>query len=303
MGANAWSGLEFQHYCMALLSRRYAKVNPHAFQTVPDKDQGDLGMEAFSHDGAVYQCYAAEEPLSVAQLYEKQRDKMSTDLSKLLNKKDEVQKLLSRSKIKKYVFIVPRFDSKRLVLHANTKANDVLSWKLPFIHSDFRIVIETLDNYQTESLEINQLPLPLVPLEPLGPEESRVWSDGNKSLLETATSKIAAVADSAATVELIVEALLKQYLEGENALQRLREVAPESYQNVLSARSNKESLLVLEHPPSTLASPVSLSAITDELAANFSRDNPNFNGALADKLAWAAVSDWLMRCPLDFGAP
>ncbi|WP_148061209.1 hypothetical protein [Frondihabitans sp. PhB188] len=288
---------------MAVLSRRYARANPHAFQTVPDKDQGDLGMEAFSHDGAAYQCYVAEEPLSVTKLYEKQRDKMSTDLNKLLVKKDDVANLLGSSKLKKYVFLVPRFDSKKLVLHANNKVNDVLSWNLPFIHSEFRIVIETLDNYQTESREINELPLPLISVEPLGPEETQVWSGGNMTLFDTAKSKISAVTDSPTIATAIVETLLKQYLEGENALQRLKEVAPDNYQNVLSARSNKESLLVIEHPPSSLSSPTSLPAIMDELSANFSRENPNFNKTLSDRLAWASIGDWLMRCPMDFGAP
>jgi hypothetical protein len=302
MAISAWGGTEFQQYCMALLTKRYAKADPHAFQTVPDKDQGDLGMEAFSHDGAAYQCYAALEPLSVGQLYEKQRDKLSTDLAKLLNKKDDVAGLLGSGHIRKYVFLVPRFDSKRLVFHANKKVTDVLSWNLPFIHPEFRIVIETLDNYQTESRDINELPLPLVSMEPVGVEESQVWTDGNKTLLETAIDKLSAVTDSPAAADAIFASLLKQYLEGENALQRLRVVAPDSYQNVLNARSDKESLLVIEHPPSTLSSPVLLPTIVDELSANFARENPNFSKSLSDKLAWASVSDWLMRCPLDFQA-
>ena len=59
-----WHGRDWEEYCISLLQKRYSAKNTHALQLVPARHQGDLGLEAFSHDGFGYQCYAAEEPLS-----------------------------------------------------------------------------------------------------------------------------------------------------------------------------------------------------------------------------------------------
>lgn len=62
-----------------LLKRHYA---PGQFQQIPAKDRGDAGLEGFTNDGCAYQCYAPEEPLTLAQRTEKHKKKIYRDIKK-----------------------------------------------------------------------------------------------------------------------------------------------------------------------------------------------------------------------------
>ena len=75
-----WQGDEWEKWCLQLIQMAFGsdKVQP-----VPARHKGDLGIEAFTHDGHALQCYAVQEPVSTKERYEKQRDKLTTDLGKL----------------------------------------------------------------------------------------------------------------------------------------------------------------------------------------------------------------------------
>ncbi len=285
---------------MLLLQKRYAAANPHALQLVPDRHSGDLGLEAFSHDGSVYQCYAAQEPISIPECYAKQRDKLTADLAKLRAKSTDLAGLLGAVVIKRYVFMVHRHDARQLITHANVKAAEVVGWGLPFIAADFYIVIETLDNYAVEQKELHAVPAPIVEATPVDDEFASIWAESNMSLMDTAAAKLEKIIPSDNTRAAVLSSLLNQYLEGDNALEKLKATSPDSYQAVLRSRSSKEGMLVLEHPPTEQDSHANLKIIADELSVEL-RGTANLDKATADKFAWAAVTDWLMRCPLDFG--
>lgn len=287
---------------MQLLQKRYSLQSPHSFQLVPDRHMGDLGMEAFSHEGYVYQCYVAEDPLSVKQRYEKQRDKLTVDLRKLEVKKVDVKAMLGSVLIRKYVFLVHQFDSRLLLEHAATKAAEVLTWDLEFIHPQFTITVETLDDYSVESGQLHALPVALVEFDELEPDAVDTWAIGNDSLSGTADAKLQKIISSDNERELALDALLKQYLIGSNALEKLKRTSPEAYQNVLQTKSLKEGLLVLEHPPASTGTNTDLITIVAELQAELQAANSLLTTRLARNLAWAAIADWLMRCPLDFRA-
>lgn len=285
---------------MMLLQKRYAAVSPHALQIVPDAHQGDLGLEAYSHDGHAYQCYAAQEPLSIKDCYEKQRDKLTRDLNKLKNKSSEVRALLGAVSIKKYVFMVHRHDSKSLIAHANEKALEVAGWGLPFISEPFSIVVETLDSYAVEQHAIHAVPAPLIESIPVEEGEATAWAVENATLLDTAVVKLDRIISRPSVRDTVLSALLTQYLEGDNSLERLKSKSPDAYRAVLRSRMHKENMLVLEHPPSISDSHATLKQIADELAEDL-RTVANLDKEMAEKFAWAAAADWLMRCPLDFG--
>lgn len=299
--AGVWVGRDWQEYCISLLQRRYATTNPHALQLVPDRHNGDLGLEAFSHDGHAYQCYAAQEPLTTKQCYEKQRDKLTTDLGKLQARSSDVGALLGNVVIRRYVYLVHRHDSRQLITHAQSKSSDVVGWRLPFISDEFCVVIETDDDYRNEREDILAVPQALVdPVTPT-PNDIAEWIGGNASLRDTAVEKLSRIEPSANTIEVVVSALLNQYLQGENALEQLKQSVPEGFASVLKTKSHKEDLLVLQHPPTTANSTTRLSTIATELVDELRLAYPLLDKQLAETLAWSTVAEWLMRCPLDFG--
>lgn len=298
--ATIWHGREWQDYCMMLLSRRYALSNAHTLQRVPDRDRGDLGLEAFSHDGCAFQCYAAEEPLSTRARYEKQRDKLTRDLAKLNKRREDVAALLGNVMIHRYVFMVHTHDSKELIRHGHAQAATVTSWQLPFIDPSFSVVIETDEDYRAERAEIHAIPAPLIGPVEVAPQARAEWAEANTGLHQTARTKLENVIPSAATLDTVLDSLTRKYLEGENSLERLREIQPQLHSRLLAARADKEGLLELEYSGPLAQTRGLMNTIASEFAGELASQNPTLEIELAKTLAWAAVADWLMRCPLRF---
>lgn len=294
-----WDGTEWQSFCLLLLRKRYAN---HDLQEVPDRHRGDFGIEAYSHDGCAFQCYAAEEPIPVKDLYEAQRDKLTTDLAKLRSNASDLAGLLGDLVIKKYVFMVPRHDSARLVQHATRKADEVRSWGLPFISEDFRIVVVTDDYYALERSAVFALPAPLVESLSVAEEHVAAWREGNESLAFTAAEKLRAVGIEGESLDHYLSSLLTEYLNGENALQRLRDKFPDVWQQLSAVKSTKERRLAIQHPPTDQADLSIVKLVVEELAAEMLRAAPSIGDAMAEGIAWSAVADWLMRCPLNLAS-
>lgn len=287
---------------MMLLQKRYSIHHPHTLQMVPDKNQGDLGMEAFSHTGNAYQCYAAEEPLSVQVRLEKQQSKLTRDLGKLQKKSLEVGAMLGTVVLDKYVFLVPTHDSRQLITHAQKKAADVIAWDLPFISAQFAIVVETLDDYVIEQSQIHALPEPMLEIGPVDLAFSSAWAGENISLVERVDRKLGVIVKSRKQRDAMTQALVDQYLSAGNALEHLKTTSPDAYQAVLRTKAAKENLLVLEYPTSPDSSRADLAAVAGDLARELKSANPLLSETAASHFAWSTVADWLMRCPLDFGA-
>ncbi|BBY33966.1 hypothetical protein MMIN_20270 [Mycolicibacter minnesotensis] len=294
-----WNGNEWQDYCLRLLKARYAN---HRLQEVPDRDRGDLGVEAFTHDGVAFQCYAAEEPLDVKELYEKQRSKLTSDLNKLnrATKRQELIALFNGVKIHTYVFMVPRHESKELVKHAQAKALEVRGWNLPFIADDFAITVETDENYDCERDQIWSIPRPLIDDRPIGGVEIAKWQEQNNPLFLDAERKLRDLGLVGESLSAALRTLLSGYLKGENMLTSLRSSFPDGWQAVERVKSMKEDLLALEYPPGAAETLGDVKLIAEELAKEICMAAPTVDQQSARALAWSAVADWVFRCPLDF---
>ena len=52
---------EWENFCEVMLRQHYGAKN---FYPVPDQDGGDLGIEFYTADGTIFQCYYPEKELS-----------------------------------------------------------------------------------------------------------------------------------------------------------------------------------------------------------------------------------------------
>jgi hypothetical protein len=276
-----WEGTAWQDFCVELLRMRYAN---HNLVEVPDRHNGDLGLEAFTHDGVAFQCYAAKEPLSTNSLYEHQRDKLTTDLGKLQKNKLKLSRLLNGVEVHRYVFLVHRHDSKELVIHAQTKASEVRAWGLPFIRDDFAITVETDDHYAQERNRMTSIPSQLVEATPADEQVLTEWGDENADMLEDARRKLVNIGIRGAGLDNYLVQLSGMFLRGENGLA-------------------KESMLSLEYPPGSTNNGTDVTRIVKDVAAEIVRDSGGVPPNLANTLAWSMVADWILRCPLDFQEP
>lgn len=292
-----WNGNEWQDYCLSLLRVRYAN---HQLVEIPDRHGGDLGIEAFTHDGVAFQCYAAQEPLSVKDLWEHQRDKLTTDLGKLKKNRVDFVQILGLTKISTYVFMVHRHESRQLVAHAQKKAAEVRGWGLPFIDPNFSITVETDEAYNKERDAVCAIPQQLINLEEVDESHKDDWRTNNLALFHDARRKLKNLNSTGTALESQLNALLDQYLRSENGLESLRARFPENWNRVSKVKSSKENILVLEYAHDRNPGFANIKAIAQELTAEIIRNVPTVDEDLARTFAWGAVADWLFRCPLDF---
>ncbi len=136
-GHHVWSGDDWQAYCDGLFCEKHGSSG---YVRVPDRDRGDLGMEGYSIDGTatIYQCYVTE-AVDVGKRYEKQRDKVTKDLGKLVANEARIGPLLGSHVMKFWVLMVPVHDSKELVMHARAKEQEIRDKTLPFLDAEFTV--------------------------------------------------------------------------------------------------------------------------------------------------------------------
>ena len=85
MNGNAWEDL-----CVKCYRIRYQNEN---YTYIPAAQGGDAGIEGFTQNGIVHQCYCPEREYSDDELYAHQRDKLTKDIDKLLNNGERLKKL------------------------------------------------------------------------------------------------------------------------------------------------------------------------------------------------------------------
>ncbi|WP_437954792.1 hypothetical protein WME76_24855 [Sorangium sp. So ce119] len=282
-----------------MLKMRYALGD---FQEVPDRHRGDFGIEGFSRDGRAYQCYAPLEPLATNARYENQRDKIATDIKKFIDNKDDLVKVFGPTKIARWVLAVPTFDSGPLVQHAEKKAAEVRAASLPYVASDFCISIVTEDDFEAERAKLLRLGLEQLHIAPkvLQVSDTADWATQNSSLLGTLESKLARVPTfTSAKRGTLRERLLQHYLQGQDILDTLKNKYSDVFEAAIRTKGAREAFLethclMAEDTPQRLLS---------KTLEDFKRELMKFEmmtEQMAEALAYEALADWLMRCPLDF---
>lgn len=146
-----FDGDEWEDFALLLLQDRHGALDIHK---VPADDQGDLGLDYFCiSDGVVYQCYAVDEPVSIAQRAEKQKSKMTVDLAKFIKNSAEILQIMQGQIVKRWVLLVPLHNSKAVNLHAGKKAGEIKALNLPHVALDFTIVVQDLTCFPESAIE------------------------------------------------------------------------------------------------------------------------------------------------------
>lgn len=298
----SWEGLEWQQHIQLLLKRHYG---PDSYQDIPDKHVGDYGLEGFSpRDCVAYQCYAAEEPLTTDELFKKQRSKISADIKKFIDNKDDLKGVLGEIKIRSWILVVPRHESALLLKHAEKKALEVRNMKLSYVDEGFRISIATEDYFAVEAATLRQNNLTMIDVdESIDDDELEQWvakQKGNLIVnLERKINKITNVRLSNSELVFRNE-MIKKFVEGQNIITSLHDNYPDIYNSLLKCKGNREKFLALE---SLINQDVPATMLKDSLGRykeDLARAVKGVTPQTIERLVYEGVADWLMRCPLDF---
>jgi hypothetical protein len=283
------------------LQRRYG---PGEYQKIPDNYQGDAGIEGFTiTSGHAYQAYGPEEPLTTDARYRKHRDKITDDIRKFIQNRDLLSDMLGSVKIKRWILIVPRFDSKELLRHAAKKTQEILDAKLPYVDCDFRVCIEDEEAFAVERNQLLNANLEIISIisDEVNSLQIAEWADKNDKLVQNLDDKISRLPTikKAAKRRLFRDQMIKHFLEGQNAIEELRRY-PTAYERIRQAKGQRERYLATEAMIATGSNSEFLNACLNQIRETIKSEVPGVADHTIEAIVWEAVSDWMIRCPLNF---
>jgi hypothetical protein len=298
------SGEEWQTWATRLVKMHYG---PAEYQKVPDNQKGDAGIEGFAiRLGHAYQMYGPEEPLTTDERYRKHRTKMSDDLRKFVKNQNTLSEIFGKIKVRRWILLVPHFDSKEIIKHATKKTEDVLAANLPYVDSqEFRVVVMDEDEFsiERESLLNANLALVSIGTDDISASALIDWAHKHDDLVQTLDRKILRIPtlrndDARREFRNLI---IRHFLEGQNTLEELRKY-PTAYENIRIAKGERERYLATEVMlASGLPHEILVEAL-GEIEQTVRGQVRQVSDGTVKAVAWEAVSDWLIRCPLDFPA-
>ncbi len=291
-----WDGHEWEAHVLRLIQDQSGAEN---VQKVPAKHKGDCGLDYFCLEKrVVYQCYAVEEQVDVAVRARKQKSKMTTDLGKFCDQSKGAAKIFAGYKIKRWILAVPLHDSREVVEHALKKTAEIIAKNLAYIDSEFQVLVHDRSDFDGDSwkrrVQLRNRIRPVVP--PPTHEEVRAVAVGDQNLTDNLRRKLQVRVDEADALEDAIDDALRVSLESQVAVEALRTIAPDAYENVTSLIAQR--LRRLGFGSRGVGSDDRLDAEIDGLKSSILAAVPNLDPGSAETIAFGAVSEWLMRCPL-----
>ena len=295
---NQFEGNDWQDFILQALSIRYGA----SLIEVPDQHHGDGGIEAFSLDGVAFQCYAHEGQISISEIAEKQKDKISRDIKKFQVNVGRLTKILGTTKIHQWVLVVPNHCSSDVVAHCQKKTSEIrkLTPPLPYVAEDFQVLAVNGPTFL--AVEIGKLTnagCSLIEAEQCVVETTDIdaFSQSNNQLVTTLDLKLARLPNlrERSERELYAGKLLSMHLHGGNALAYYENNFPLIADRIRSLKQTKATALEID---AGLESP-SIKETRERFELELLTLVPALGRHTAMVLSYAAVAEWLMVCPLN----
>lgn len=291
-------GEDFEEMCWNLLRRRYA---PEQLVYLPATLDGDYGIEGFSKDGIVYQCYADRNSLTLRNRTEKQQEKLYRDSRKLQKYAAELEAVLDGLVIENYFFLVPQFHAASLVAYAAERAKAVRGFNLGFLSESFSIHIKEPKDYPAElrAAEIDGSAKALIPDPSVDSEAIELFQGEKPDLISTLEAKLAALDMQPSNLEELRDELVRAFLVKEEVMGGLKEW-PETWEAVELRRQLRQEKLVIENQVDSAGAGERVGGLMNSYQADLIEHVGGLREPDAQRVAIGQVGDWLMRCPLRF---
>ena len=295
------SGQDWEDICNKLFHSRYQDN----YQEVPARYGGDYGIEGFTFDGDLFQCYSPkDEEFSSNSLYGLQRDKITKDIGKLIKNIHEIRKLNNNTTIQNWYFVTPAYDSKNLVEHCRKKEKEVQGAISQYVTNDFKIILQIETSYIVEIgklLNTNILKIKSNSNN-YNEEDLKLISESHNEIVEkirTKLSKLDSLKNNQDKLNKFTFSVFKYFIEGQEELNMLNKSYPDIYaglsrlKNSIEKKVQQQSLIGIELKD--------LKTIQEEYKNDLEKDFKNAcEISLLENLAQEAIADWMARCPIDF---
>lgn len=291
-------GLGWENFCETMLRHKYGEDN---FFTVPDTDGGDLGVEFFTSDGTMFQCYFPEPGVAMSQYKTRVQNKIREDLHKLQTNEKDIAKMLGEISIKQWVLLLPEYKSKAFLAYCEKKKKEVRKLDLSFINSKkFMVKIETSASYPTAENYARFVSIKSIniPVSNVSATDQADWIAKNTEFRDNVVRKSTSLFGRK-DPEQFQSRVITRYIQIERFLDKLREDFPDFREIVDAAgRTQLEEL----KDDQALVAKVDQNFIRNVLSNNkkaFEKLAEKLSNENIQSLSFGFLSKWITECDLD----
>lgn len=292
-----FSGDDWERFCETMLRNEYGVKY---FWTVPAKDSGDLGIEFFTADGTIFQCYFPEKGKNMQDYKKSIQSKINKDLKKLHTNEGKISELLDSITINQWVLLIPDNESKDLITYCNKKKKEVIVKNIKFIENDkFIVKIETAESFPRGKIfasSVCSLTID-IPLKAISDTEKNNWKSNNSSFSDNIIRKSACLmGDQADNFEA---SIVENYIQNEMVLERLLDDYPDLFNLIEDSASAQLDLMKQDSLFTSPDSKFVQNVIKNNRDA-FSMHSSLFSAKNIAAFPFGYLSKWIAECYMDF---
>lgn len=298
--SRSWEGNQWEEHIQNLLKLKYALGE---YQEIKSTDGGDLAIEGFSRDGIVYQCYAPEEPLSTKERRIKQQNKITKDIGSFINYEKDLKKIFGALKIKRWLLVVPLYNSRELVAHAEKKATEVLSKGLTYVADDFSIGIidESYFKDQLNKLYPKNSDKLEIQINDISAETYDKWKTDNDESVSIIKAKLLEHPNiDPDDIWDLCDHVTGQYITGLEIMSYISDNFPDIYERIIRLKRSYESQIKIKSLTNNWKDSEGIGSIIEDYTNKIMNEMTNLSFMTAQDVIFEAIGDWLSRCPLRF---
>ena len=304
MNGDAWEDL-----CVRCYRLKYQTQN---YTAIPAVHGGDAGIEGFTCNGIVHQCYCPEREYDDKELYEHQRNKLTADIEKLMNNRDRLKKL-GVPPIVEWHFNIPEYRDSRILAHAQIKQEEVLAAKkkspslFDHISDNFKIYVKVAEDFTPEISRIIRTNLTDMKLNlAIQHQDTTDWSKCDSQKVANIRRKVGAVmrvSDDNPDLNEVVGIYIGFYISGMEIMNNLQLHFPEIYEDLYQLEQSYKrevSLKTRMHTNRQLNQNL-FNDILNEFQSKLEKDFlPMLTQASIVELKQDLVASWLADCSMEF---
>lgn len=290
------------------------KYQDQHYTEIPASYRGDAGIEGFTRNGIVNQCYCTEKAFSDDDLYNHQRDKVTTDIGKLIDPDYKKRlKKLGVPQIHEWHFVIPCYKDSRIIQHAETKRQEVLKAKkdnpeqYDYIADDFIVVIKQAEDFKFEITRTIRESITDKKLNVAVREVKDIdWSLCDSEKVNNIRRKVKAVMDDAEdsdpVLNQVVNMYIESYIKGMEIMKLLRVSYAAIYEDVHGLEQAYKKQVALKTGMNTNKSMNSqiFNEILNDFEVHLKDTCGYFDSASIIELKIDIVSMWLADCSMLF---
>ncbi|WP_273859550.1 hypothetical protein [Photobacterium sp. GSS17] len=297
-------GGSWEDLCQQVFKRKYLDYQEMV------SSPGDWGIEGFVRgEGIAIQCYCPDKWYSSAVLHTKIVAKITKDLKKLETYKIELGSRIGNDPddlIKRWIFLIPSFPKNDIYEHLQKKEKEIRGKNLPFISSEIKLLIHTIDDYYDEILTIQNLNGVKVPFSDsydskiVKIDEPNEYSNNifRKNKVRCTSGGVYKESRHLKLNEITEE----KFILGDELIRKIEKSAPEIYR-MLSKKINQYEKEVEEICCTWFGTPSDLiDKVKSQLKSRLINDD-NITGSICnsdiDEIVDHMVSKWIALCPLE----